>query len=91
MCERFINKFTEKIIEKNKNPLKLYLIKKSEFPSCNYGQFADIVVAAYIEEEAIKICSNRYEHLSIEKIIQIGTACEKIKSGVISDGNVDIS
>ena len=30
MCHRFMNDFVEKVIEKTKNPLKLYLLRLSK-------------------------------------------------------------
>ena len=52
MCERFIEDFAEKVIEKTKNPLKLYLVKRPEELPADYEDYIEFVVASYSKEEA---------------------------------------
>ena len=52
MCERFIENFVEKVIEKTKNPLKLYHVKRPDELPPDYANYTEFLVVAYSEEEA---------------------------------------
>ena len=56
MCERFIENFVEKVIEKTKNPLKLYHVSIPDGIEPDDGDFIEFLVAAYSEEEARYTC-----------------------------------
>lgn len=98
MCERFIDKFTEKVIEKNKNPLKLYLVERPESLPVDYDQYNRFVVATYTEKEAretnpigeeeklLKYYSSYWvkkDQIDLLIIKEIGTASKNLEPGII--------
>jgi len=97
MCERFINKFAEKVIEKNKNPLKLYLVERPDSLPVDYEQYNSFVVAAYTEKEAretnpigeeefLEYYSSYWvkkDQIDLLIIKEIGTASKNLEPGII--------
>lgn len=87
MCERFVNSFTDNIIEKLKNPLKLYLVRIPLNLTVSHGLCTEFITAAYSEEEARKT-KPYYFWISeemIDKLLvtEIGYASENVAPGVI--------
>jgi hypothetical protein len=88
MCERFINSFVEKVIEKTKNPLKLYHVKRPYIDYLSYDSCEDFVTANYTEDEARNMKIEYYywvKDTDKHKIIvtEIGYASEHVKPGII--------
>ena len=93
MCERFIENFVEKVIEKTKNPLKLYHVSIPDGIEPDDGDFIEFLVAAYSEEEArnshpgeiYDIYTDWMEESDLHRLIvtEIGISLENVKKGVI--------
>tara|TARA_R110001599_G_scaffold233612_1_gene432807 strand:+ start:114 stop:410 length:297 start_codon:yes stop_codon:yes gene_type:complete len=91
MCQRFINDFVEKVIEKTKNPLKLY---KVEFE----GEYV-FITANYTEDEARNMAAKHmlrfYSWIvdgNANRIVttEIGVALENVAPGIVHhDGVTD--
>lgn len=91
MCNRFIDKLAENIIEKMENSLKIYHVVLPNEIDLGYDSCSDFITAAYSEEEARKTrpeCA-WIDNDKIDKLLvfQIGNASENIKPGIIISHN----
>lgn len=94
MCDRFVDSFTKNVVEKMKNPLKLYHVALPGEMLLGYDSYSEFVVAAYSEEEARNthpggewfsyegdwIAKDKVEKLLVK---EIGNASETVEPGVI--------
>ena len=87
MCNRFIDKFVEKVIEKTKNPLKLYhvTILPGVETHLSYDSCSEFVTANYTEDEARNMDPgfDWVRDVNNLQVTEIGHASENMVPGII--------
>tara|TARA_R110001599_G_scaffold233612_2_gene432809 strand:+ start:283 stop:546 length:264 start_codon:yes stop_codon:yes gene_type:complete len=84
-----MNDFVEKVIDKTKNPLKLYLVQLPGNISLGYDSCGEFITVNYTEDEA-RNTTPKYDWVSdISSLIvtEIGFASENMKVGIILQHN----
>jgi hypothetical protein len=91
MCDRFIKNFADIVIEKTKNPLKLYYVEIPEGVEVDldYESCSAFVTANYTENEARNMKPEYawVDDTKILKVTEIGYANENVTPGIIIQHN----